>query len=113
MKTLLPFLLVAGLFLAGCGDNSTATKTVNAVSNVVDAPVNYLGAVVQAQKYAENQIDLASVNQAIQTFNAAEGHYPTNLQEMVPNYLAKMPQSPLGYKLVYDASAGTIKVVKQ
>lgn len=111
-KSILPFVAI-GLLLAGCGKSSTATKTFNAVSNVVDAPVNYVGAVVQAQKYAENQIDLAYVNQAIQQFNAGEGRYPTNLQEMIPNYLGKMPQAPIGYKIVYDANVGAIKVVKQ
>jgi hypothetical protein len=113
MKIFLPLSVAVGLLLAGCGKSSTATKTFNAVSNVVDAPVNYLGAVVQAQKYAEKQIDLAYVNQAIQQFNAGEGRYPTNLQEMVPNYLAEVPQAPYGYKVVYDANTGTIKVVKQ
>ena len=102
-----------GLLLAGCGKNSTATKAVNTVSNVVDAPLNYVGAVEQAQKYSEKQIDLAYVNQAIQQFNAGEGHYPTNLQEMIPDYLTKMPQAPYGYKIVYDAASHAIKVVKQ
>ena len=108
------FLMAAtGLLLAGCSKNSTATKAVNTVSNVVDAPLNYVGAVEQAQKYSEKQIDLAYVNQAIQQFNAGEGHYPTNLQEMIPDYLTKMPQAPYGYKIVDDAASHAIKVVKQ
>ena len=68
---------------------------------------------MQAQKYSEKQIDLAYLNEDIQQFNAGEGRYPTNLQEMIPNYLGKMPQAPYGYKIVYDASNGTVKVVKQ
>lgn len=106
--------IVAALFLAGCGDSSKkATQAYNEVSNVVDAPLNYVGAVEQAQKYSVKQIDLAYVNESIQQFNAGEGHYPTNLQEMIPNYLGKMPQAPYGYKIVYDATNGTISVVKQ
>jgi hypothetical protein len=105
---------VAAMFLAGCGDSSKkATQAYNAVSNVVDAPLNYIGAVGQAQKYSEKQIDLAYVNEAIQQFNAGEGHYPTNLQEMIPNYLGKMPQAPFGYKISYDPTSGTISVVKE
>jgi hypothetical protein len=125
-KAILPLVAIAA-FLAGCGDNNSK-KTAQATNapagstnaspnyntgNPLTAPVDYLGAVVQAQKYAEKQIDLAYVNQAIQTFNAGEGRYPKDLQEMVPNYLGKIPQAPYGYKIVYDANAGTVKVVKQ
>lgn len=100
------------MFLAGCGDSSKkATQAYNAVSNVVDAPLNYVGAVVQAKKYSENVIDVSYVNQDIQMFNASEGHYPKDLQEMVPEYLAKMPVVPLGYKLVYDTNTWTVKTM--
>jgi hypothetical protein len=115
MKKLLLLPLAAGLFLTGCGDDSK--KAVQPAKydsgNPVTAPADYLGAVVQAQKYSEKQIDLAYVNEAIQQFNAGEGHYPTNLQEMIPNYLGKMPVAPFGYKIDYDAASGAIKVVKQ
>ena len=107
--------LAAVLLAAGCGDGSKkATQAVNAVSNVVDAPVNYVGAVVQAQKYSEKQIDLAYVNEAIQQFQVAEGRLPKDLKEMVAmHYLGKIPEAPFGYKIVYDPTVGAIKVVKQ
>ena len=106
--------LVAALALqTGCGDNSKTTQAVNAVSNVVDAPVNYLGAVVQAQKHAEKTIDVTYINQAIQLFQAQEGRLPKSLDELVPNYVGKLPVPPFGTKLVYDATTGTVKVVKQ
>ena len=104
---------ISGLLLTGCGDNSKTTKVVNAATNVVDAPANYVGAVAQAQKYSEKVIDVSYINQDIQMFNAAEGHYPKTLQEMIPNYLAKMPVMPAGYKLDYDPATGTVKVVKE
>ena len=101
------------MFLTGCGDSSKkATQAYNAVSNVVDAPLNYVGAVVQAKKYSENVIDVSYVNQDIQMFNASEGHYPKDLQEMVPEYLAKIPVVPRGYQLVYDTNTWTVKTVR-
>jgi hypothetical protein len=107
------FLSIVAAFLAGCGDSSKkATQAYNAVSNVVDAPLNYIGAVGQAQKYSENVIDVSYINQDIQLFNASEGHYPKDLQEMVPNYLGKIPVVPFGYKLVYDTNTWTVKTVK-
>ena len=129
MKTFsfLLFSLVAGLLLAGCGssDSSKSAQTTNttntttnatpnyASGNPLTAPMDYLGAVVQAKKYSEKQIDLAYLNQAVQQFNAAEGHYPKDLNELMPNYVGKMPQAPYGSKIVYDPNSGTVKVVKQ
>ena len=105
-------LLAAAALLAGCGDDSK--KAVKAVDNVVSAPVNYVGATMQAEKYSQKQIDLAYVNQAIQQFQAGEGRLPKDLNEMVEmHYLGKVPAAPYGYKIVYDATAGSIKVVKQ
>ena len=76
--------------------------------------MNYLGAVSQAQKYSEKQIDLAYVNQAIQQFQAGEGRLPKNLAELVQmHYLGKIPEAPFGSKIVYDAAAGVVTVVKQ
>ena len=103
---------VLAVLFAGCGKNSKSQQAVNAVSNVVDAPLNYVGAVVQAKKYSEKVIDVSYVNEDIQMFNASEGHYPKNLQEMVPDYLAKIPVVPSGYQLVYDTNTWTVKTVK-
>jgi hypothetical protein len=102
-----------GLFLTGCGDSSKPGTAANTVSNVVDAPGNYLGAVVAAQKYSEKVIDVSYLNQAVQQFNAMEGHLPKTLNELVPNYVGKLPETPYGTKLDYDPATGTVKVVKQ
>jgi hypothetical protein len=112
-KILLLSMSVGALFLAGCGDDVKSSKTFNAVSNVVDAPVNYIGAVGQAQKYSENVIDVSYINEDIRMFNASEGRYPKNLQEMIPDYLGKMPHVPKGYKLVYDTDTHTVSAVKE
>ena len=121
------FAVAAGLLLAGCGQNTSTNSAhgTNAVSsgtnaeprydtgNPLTAAPDYLGAVVQAQQHAEKVIDVAYINQDIQLFNASEGRYPKDLQEMIPNYLAKMPVVPNGYKLFYDTNSYTVKVVKQ
>lgn len=113
MKIPLLILATAMAFVAGCGDSSKPGTAANSVSNAVTAPVNYLGAVVEAQKHAEKVIDVSYVNQDIQLFNASEGRYPKDLQEMIPTYLAKIPAVPIGYKLVYDQVTHTVSVVKQ
>jgi ABC-type glycerol-3-phosphate transport system substrate-binding protein len=116
---LIPIVAVAAL-LAGCGqkESSSASAATNAepnynTGNPITAPVDYLGAVGQAQKHAEKVIDVSYINQDIQMFQASEGRLPKNLEELVPNYLAKIPAAPYGYKIVYDATKGTVSVVKQ
>ncbi|HZI33991.1 MAG TPA: hypothetical protein VFF11_16750, partial [Candidatus Binatia bacterium] len=81
--------------------------------NPVTAPADYVGAVGQAQKFSEKTIDLAYVKQGIQMFQASEGRYPKDLQELVPNYIGKVPEAPYGYKISYDPATGEVKVVKQ
>jgi hypothetical protein len=105
--------IAVAMFTVGCGNSSKKTaEAVGSVSNVVNAPLNYVGAVVQVQKYAEKVIDVSYINQDIQMFNASEGRYPKDLKEMVPEYLAKIPVVPLGYQLVYDTNTWTVKTVR-
>lgn len=115
---LLVFATSASLLLAGCGNSSstnqpaaTNTATNFASGNPLTAVPDYIGAVGQAQKYSVKQIDLAYLHQAIEQFSAAEGRYPKSLQEMVPNYIGKVPDAPYGSKLDYDPNTGTVKVV--
>ena len=106
MRKLLLLPIAAGLFLTGSGDD-TAKKTVAATN----APTGYLGTLVDAKKSSEKKIDVAYLNQALQMFNVQEGHYPKTLQELTPNYVAKIPDLPIGYQLDYDATKGEVKVV--
>ena len=121
MKILLIPLVAATALLAGCGDDS-AKKTTSAGTNAepkydtgnpLTAPADYVGALGQAKKHAEKVIDVSYINQAIQMFNVQEGRNPKTLQELVPNYMGKLPEAPIGMKIVYDAATGTVKVVKQ
>ena len=102
------------VLLAGCGGKSSSgpqgTNSVNTATNGFGGYVKSLG---EAQKAADKTIDVTSINQEIQLFNVQEGRYPKSLQELVPNYLAKIPNAPPGYKIIYDATSGTVKVVQQ
>jgi hypothetical protein len=113
MKILLLALGTMAALFAGCGDSSKPGTPANTVSNAVTAPVGYLGAVVEAKKHSEKVIDVSYLNQAIQLFQASEGRLPKDLQELVPNYVGKIPDAPYGYKISYDAITGTVTVVKQ
>jgi len=120
MKTQFLVLPAVAALLTGCGNNNsgTATRHTNSTAgatnggSVLTAPVDYLGAVVQAQKNMTKTIDVSYLKEAIQQFNVQEGRYPKNLEELVPNYVAKLPTPPYGYRLDYDAGSGNVKVVQ-
>ena len=120
MKFLFFALITTAFLLTGCSksDSAKTAGDTNSVSkndsgNPLTAPADYLGAVVDAKKHSEKVIDVSALNQAIQLFNVQEGRLPKNLDELVPNYIGKLPPTPFGTKLVYDATAGTVKVVSQ
>lgn len=108
--------LAAAFLLAGCGDNksSTSSSATNDSSNPLTAPVDYLGAVGKAQQNAVKTVDVASINQAIQMFQVEHGRYPSDLNELVKEkFLPQIPAAPYGMKIVYDATSGQVRVVKQ
>jgi hypothetical protein len=118
MKTI--HYLVAGtaLLLGGCGEKASqpaqGTNSTSSGGSVATAPVDYLGAMGKAQQNAVKTVDTVSVNQAIQQFNVGEGRNPKDLNELVEkHYMPQIPTPPNGTKLDYDATAGTVKVVKQ
>ena len=121
MKAFLLISVATAVLLTGCGNKnsgrgtSSTNSAVGATNRIgfVTAPVDYLGAAVQAQKNMTKTIDVSYLKEAIQQFNVQEGRYPKTLQELVPNYVAKLPTPPYGYKLDYDASSGNVKVVPQ
>ena len=120
MKFLFFPLALASLFLTGCSDSSSTKPTAATNSapkfdsgNPLTAPADYLGAVVEAKNHSGKVVDVAALTQAINLFNVQEGRFPKDLNELVPNYVGKLPAPPIGTKLVYDAKVGTVKVVKQ
>jgi hypothetical protein len=111
MKTVCFLLLASGLLLCGCGQDSKSSKP---GENPLNAPADYMGAVVKAKKMAEKTVGMSSLDQAIKTFYAQENRYPNTLDELVSsNVVPKLPVLPDGMKFDYDPATGTVKVVPQ
>ena len=118
MKTRYCICIAAALLLAGCGEKADkAAPSTNATSSAVSpagAPAGYLGGLAKGQQNAVKTVDTASLNQAIQLFNVDKGRNPADLNELVQEkFIPQIPPTPYGMKLDYDATAGTVKVVKQ
>ena len=111
--------LVIGLasLLAGCGEkssSSSATATNSSGGSLVTAPVDYLNTAVKAQQKAVKDLDTTSLDKAVQMFNVDKGRNPKDLNELVQErYIPKIPETPFGTKLSYDAASGKVSVVKQ
>jgi len=108
------------LALAGCGDSSpkAAEKSPaddgqkQGAGNPLTAPLDYIGAVGAAQRQAAKTIDLTSLTQAVQAFQAGEERLPKSLQELVSEgYLPRIPAPPKGMQWVYQPQSGQIRVV--
>jgi hypothetical protein len=69
---------------------------------------------MKAQQTAVKTIDTTSIDKAIQLFAVENGRNPKDLNELVEQkFLPKIPETPYGTKLVYNAGSGTVKVVPQ
>ena len=91
-----------------------AEKPAASSGSVITAPLDYVAAAGKAQQLAIKTIDLTSLSQAVQLFNAQEGRNPKDLNELVTmKYIGKLPAAPYGKKLAYDAATGKVSVVDQ
>jgi len=116
MKTSFLFVLATAACLTGCGEKSSSNSnpTNSTSGNPLTAPVDYLGAVGKAQQHAVKTIDIASITQAIQLFQADRGRLPKDLNELVTErFLGKIPEAPYGSRIDYDPATGQVKVVKK
>jgi len=111
------FLLALIVTLAGCSRKQQSKQrmlTNNNTGNPITAPVDYLGAVNQARKTAVRQIDLASMRNAIQLFNAQEERFPRDLNELAQkHYIQGVPELPPGSRFTYNLATGELGVVRQ
>jgi hypothetical protein len=106
---------VLSLALAGCGENSgksgSATNTSKGPTPL-SAPADYVGAIGAAKNLAEKTVDLTTLNQAIQMFQADKGRFPKDLDELIQEKLiVQIPRAPYGKKIVYDAEKGKVSIV--
>lgn len=100
-------LMAGAALLAGCGGGNSPSET----SSPNPADVN--NPLVNAKRTADKTVNTTALNQAIQLFNVQEGRYPKDLQELVPKYVAFIPNPPAGCKISYDATKGEVSVVRQ
>jgi hypothetical protein len=115
------WLLVASLLAAaGCGENSKpsansqGTNTAATDGSPLNAPADYLRGLASSKQSAVKTVDTTALDKAIQMFNVDRGRNPKDLNELVQQkYIPQIPEAPYGMKLVYDADAGTVKVVPQ
>ena len=107
MRTIFGLALASAALVCGCGPDKSSETPAN-------APSGYAGALIKGQQVAEKGIDTASLNQAVQLFNAQEGRNPKDLNELVAqHYLGALPQPPAGMKLSYDPASGKVSVIPQ
>src|SRR4051812_26235052 len=89
MKTEALALVALFALTTSCGKKETAkvSLTNNSSGNPITAPVDYLGAVAKGKKFAEKQIDLAQLKQAIQFFQANEDRLPKSWMKWFPSII--------------------------
>ncbi len=105
-------LLAATLVLAGCGNGQGGSSSTN---SALSAPTGgYLDTLANSRDRAVKVVDTAALTQAVQMFNATEGRFPKDLDELVTNKLiAEIPVTPRGKKLDYNPATGEVKLVDQ
>ena len=117
MKTSCLLSVALAALLVGCSKESTPpAQTTNTATggNPLNAPGEYLGGLAKGHQNAVKTVDTTSLNNAIQLFQVDKGRFPKDLNELVTEkFIPKIPDAPAGMKIVYDATAGTVKVVKQ
>ena len=116
MKTNLPSLLfLTCIALTGCSDKkSDSSPSVTSTGNPITAPVDYLGAIAKAQHSSVNKLSLLGITQAIQQYQAQEGHLPKTLDDLVTaKVIGQLPSAPQGMKFKYDPTTGNVSVVPQ
>ena len=118
MKQCVFLSLILGFLLIGCGKKKepspspVSTNASSGLDNPLNAPANYLGGLAQAQKLAVKTVDIASINRAIQAFQAGEDRYPKDLNELVTSrYLPKLPDPPYNWQFEYNPQTGQFRVV--
>ncbi|HAM71978.1 MAG TPA: hypothetical protein DCM86_10080 [Verrucomicrobiales bacterium] len=113
--TLSSLVLLATLGLTACSEKKSEPPAANSTTssgNPITAPVDYLGAVAKAQHTSVNKLSLVGITQAIQQYQALEGHLPKTLDDLVTaKVLEQIPTPPQGMKFSYNPATGEVSVV--
>ena len=89
--------------LAGCGVELLTTTAIQAELQAQNA-----SAAKRQLGNASAKMGKINLRKAIDTYNAATGSYPPNLEALVPNYLPRVPLKPDGDPYYYDAKTGRL-----
>jgi len=91
------------LGLTGCGLEVLTTTAITGELQKQDAE-----RAVDALDRTEQQTARWEAQQAIQAYRAEHGRNPASLEELVPEYLAEVPETPKGEPLAYDPATGAV-----
>lgn len=109
MKTSRHLTALAFVLLTGCNDSPPPPPASSSQTESGD----YLNQAANASRRAQKTVDLAAINKALEKFYVQEGHFPTNLMELVlHDYLPMIPVLPADMTWDYDTNAGTVSIIK-
>jgi PBP1b-binding outer membrane lipoprotein LpoB len=102
---------VSALVLAGCG--STTKESSSTPEGIQEKSLEQLPEVVNSAKQqagaAARSANLQMINTAIDMYYATNGTYPTDIGQLVPNYLKFAPVDPLGGTYYLTNEGGAIR----
>jgi|BarGraNGADG00312_2_1021985.scaffolds.fasta_scaffold47513_2 hypothetical protein len=82
-------LLAAGCTSGGGGTSGIQEKSLKDIPEVVNT-------VKQQADAAARAVNLRTINSAIQAYYSVNGAYPTDVNQLVPDYLKFVPPDPMG-----------------
>lgn len=95
--------IILALGLTGCGLEVLTTTAITGELQKQDAE-----RAVDALDRTEQQTARWEVQQAIEAYRAEHGRNPDSLEELVPEHLAEVPETPEGEPLAYDPATGAV-----
>lgn len=95
--------LAAVLMLTGCGVGVVATSAVSSELEVENAK-----SALKQLDNAKGQTGSIAVERAIEAYRADKGVNPPSLEELVPDYLPKVPTKADGSSYDYDPATGEL-----
>ncbi len=89
--------------LTGCGVELLTTTAIQG-----ELQAQQLKSMQRQVQGIANQTGKINLERAIQTFRAENGRYPTNLNELVPQYIPSLPTSSDGNVYSFDPATGQV-----